>query len=394
MAFLSLIPARNLRFSLLMLLACVPARGQFALLNSGTTASLRGIDAVNEQVAWASGSGGTVLLTTNGGTSWKHCAVPPGGEKLDFRGVQALDAKTALVMASGTGPLSAVYKTTDGCATWKPVFANPDKDGFFDALRRVSQRSFYLLGDPVGGHFALFFSNDDGESWQRFDEERDVPQVPKGVSAFAASNSSLTTLAAGDGVGLFVGTSASAQGPPLVSVNRLTCDYRPHVPVTCETRWIATPVPLASGGSGAGVFSVGGRVRALKASFSERKALMSRGMAVGQEIDTAAVVAVGGDYTRPAETAGTAAFSRDGGATWKAAASLPHGYRSAVAYAPLAGFWLAVGPNGMDMSRDDGENWSPLLPAAGAAPDADKNWNAISLPFVVGAKGRIGKLRE
>ncbi len=71
---------------------------------------------------------------------------------------------------------------------------------------------------------------------------------------------------------------------------------------------------------------------------------------------------------------------------------MPSGYRSAVAYDKLSDSWITVGPNGTDISRDDGKNWTPLKPSASDAPDADKNWNAISLPFVVGAKGKIGKL--
>ena len=72
---------------------------------SGTTASLRGIQAVNEEMAWASGTGGTVLRTLDGGAHWLPCAVPDAesdGKTLDFRGVQAVDAETAMVMASGT----------------------------------------------------------------------------------------------------------------------------------------------------------------------------------------------------------------------------------------------------------------------------------------------------
>jgi hypothetical protein len=34
-----------------------------------------------------------------------------------------------------------------------------------------------------------------------------------------------------------------------------------------------------------------------------------------------------------------------------------------------------------------------LKPSAGEPPDADQHWNALSLPFVVGPHGRIGKLR-
>jgi hypothetical protein len=35
------------------------------------------------------------------------------------------------------------------------------------------------------------------------------------------------------------------------------------------------------------------------------------------------------------------------------------------------------------MSRDDGKTWERL---------DDGNWNAVSLPFVVGPDGRIGRL--
>jgi hypothetical protein len=71
----------------------------------------------------------------------------------------------------------------------------------------------------------------------------------------------------------------------------------------------------------------------------------------------------------------------------------PHGFRSAVAYDATTKTWITVGPNGTDISTDDGRNWRSLKPASIDAPDADRNWNALSLPFAVGPKGRIGKLR-
>jgi len=67
---------------------------------------------------------------------------------------------------------------------------------------------------------------------------------------------------------------------------------------------------------------------------------------------------------------------------------MPHGYRSAVGYDKAADACVAVGPNGMDVSKDDGVNWKP------AVGDAVTGWNAVSLPFVVGSKGKIGKLRD
>lgn len=111
---------------------------------------------------------------------------------------------------------------------------------------------------------------------------------------------------------------------------------------------------------------------------------------------------VGGDYKRPDDSNGTAVFlsERDGFRLpftpqfdIVKPKTPPHGYRSAVAYDAPTKTWITVGPNGTDISRDDGRNWSALRPSAQDAPDADKNWNALSLPFVVGPKGRIGRLR-
>jgi hypothetical protein len=110
------------------------------------------------------------------------------------------------------------------------------------------------------------------------------------------------------------------------------------------------------------------------------------------------VVVVGGDYTKPNESVGTAAFSdKDGGWTWTAATTPPHGFRSAVAYDEKSETWITVGPNGTDISTDhDGRNWRALKPDPkfNDTPDADQHWNALSLPYAVGPHGRIGKLRD
>jgi hypothetical protein len=105
-------------------------------------------------------------------------------------------------------------------------------------------------------------------------------------------------------------------------------------------------------------------------------------------------VVVGGDYKKPNDATRTAAYSADGGLSWRLSSITPHGYRSAVAYDAASKTWITVGPNGTDVSTDDGKNWRALHPDAAMheAPDADRDWNALSLPFVVGPHGRIGKL--
>src|SRR5579863_7687205 len=161
--------ARRLAMGVALLLAAPgTGYGQWEIETSNTTADLRGIHSIGNGVAWASGTNGTVLRTEDGGYVWQTCAVPPGAEKLDFRGIQGFDANTAIVMSSGKGELSRLYQTTDGCHSWKLLFTNPDKDGFWDAiLLNRFDKVGELLGDPVNGRFAFWETKDQGESWFR-----------------------------------------------------------------------------------------------------------------------------------------------------------------------------------------------------------------------------------
>ena len=111
--------------TLLLLATTLTVQAQWDIEDSHTTASLRGIHNVGGGVAWASGTNGVVLRTEDGGYLWQTCAIPPDAEKLDFRGIRGFDENTAIVMSSGPGDQSRLYKTTDGCQTWKLLFTNP-----------------------------------------------------------------------------------------------------------------------------------------------------------------------------------------------------------------------------------------------------------------------------
>jgi photosystem II stability/assembly factor-like uncharacterized protein len=326
--------------------------GPWVMEKSGTTAGLRGIHAVGGGVAWASGTNGTVLRTEDGGYEWQSCAMPPGAEKLDFRGVWAWDDNTAMVMSSGTGDASRIYKTVDGCSSWKLLYTNPDKDGFWDAMVAKDQQTIEVLGDPVGGRFVDIGSEDGGKSWRRVDDPR-LRSLPK-EGAFAASNSSLAE-DWDDGLEYF-GTGGP-EGARLFD----ECD-----PCKREAEFVALSMPMFPKGESSGIFSIGYR-------FARNGRLH--------------LAAVGGDYMKPNDSTGTAAWSTDGGKTWTAAAKLPHGFRSAVAWDADLKAWIAAGTNGSDISYDDGRTWVPL-----DGSETGGNWNALSLPWVVGPGGRIAKL--
>src|SRR5438552_7942669 len=93
------------------------AEGGWAMQNSNVKVRLRGVSAVSEKVAWASGDKGTFIRTVNGGETWKP-GVVPGTEDLDFRDVDAFSDKTGYLLSIGNGDKSRIYKTTDGGDTW------------------------------------------------------------------------------------------------------------------------------------------------------------------------------------------------------------------------------------------------------------------------------------
>src|SRR5437868_1139376 len=120
--------------------ACMIMLAGFSSLNAqwikqkvDTTASFRGLSVVNEKVIWASGTGGTVIRTADGGKTWKIMIVPRA-EKLDFRDIEAFDASIAYILSIGNGDNSRIYKTIDGGATWKLQFKNTNEKAFFDAI--------------------------------------------------------------------------------------------------------------------------------------------------------------------------------------------------------------------------------------------------------------------
>ena len=393
-----------MRAALLLTLIAATTQAQFQIQTSNTTANLRGIHSLGNGIAWASGTNGTVLRTEDNGKTWQPCTTPPDAAKLDFRGIQAFDNKTAIVMSSGPGDLSRLYKTTDGCATWKLVFTNPDKDGFFDALsfsgtdhmvfnhpgnpllrtrvhhpdveRHVLGGCGYLLGDPVDGSFRTFHSCDMGSTWLS-SPDKYVAKV--GEAAFAASNQSLVTMPDNfDNMLLITGGSVAR-----LLYHDGGCELDG---LWCYSSTRTVHLPLAHGNEASGAFAM---------------AILPDYRVEGKFPYT--IVIVGGDYKHPEDADGVAATvyfagfrsfpARGGSGTARAATTPPHGYRSSVTYDTPTKTWITVGPNGTDISTDDGRNWHALKPSPTDQPDADQHWNALSLPFVVGPHGRIGILR-
>lgn len=159
---------------------------------SNTTQLLIAVSPVNSQVVWAAGTGGTYVVTTDGGKNWK-AAVVPGAKNLQFRDVQGVSDKVAYLLSvpNTSGPTDfRIYKTEDGGATWKIEFTNHIKKAFYDCFAFWGPDRGFAQSDSVNGVFPTILTTD-GITWHSISSH--MPKALKGEAQFAASGTCVAT---------------------------------------------------------------------------------------------------------------------------------------------------------------------------------------------------------
>lgn len=313
---------------------------------SGTDALLIAVSAVNDRVAWVSGTKGSYARTLDGGATWQAAQVP-GADSLQFRDVHAVSADTAYLLSIGSGALSRIYKTGDGGRHWTLQFTNTDPHEFYDCFDFWSAQRGIVVGDAVDGRVGLLTTTDGGAHWTS-PPAAERPRAAQGEGSYAASGTCVVTQRGGSA---WI-TAATAGTSRLLH----TTDY--------GRTWSADTLPVTTR-EGAGVQSVAFRTA-------------RDGMAMA-----------GGNAARAGDR--VVATTRDGGRRWTLAGSPPFatgiwgGVYVPGAQAPTV---VAVGPHGAAYSRDDGATWTVI--------DTLDYWGVgVSSPhagWAVGLHGRITKL--
>lgn len=355
-------PAFPIRFALpILVLALAAAAGPaqmerqarapilaWELQDSGVSAGLRGVAAVDAVTAWASGSEGTVLRTVDGGRTWTRKKVP-GAEGVDFRDIEAFDAKTALVM--GIARPARIFRTADGGETWTEVYHDNAGGIFLDGIDFAGPLDGWAVGDPIGGRIFLLTTSDGGKTWVKPSSVR-RPYAKKSEGLFAAG-----------------GTCLEAKSPTEVRFCSGGLISRIFHTADGGRNWAITDSPLLKGEPSFGTYSIAFR--------NERDG-----------------IAVGGDYRDEPAAEKNAAFSMDGGLSWTVVNDRkPGGFRESVAFVPGATTSMAVtvGPSGSDFTLDGGRSWTPIpgpmgFHALSFAPDGTAGW-------AVGKGGIVALLR-
>jgi photosystem II stability/assembly factor-like uncharacterized protein len=319
---------------------------------SNTTESLRGASAVSQNIAWASGTHGTYLRTTDAGRTWTVGEVPDAAT-LDFRAVVAFSADEAFLMSAGPGDRSRIYHSTDAGKTWQLQFTNKNPKGFFDSMLFWDPTHGIILGDPIpdeSGQLKFeLLQTTDGQAWTQL-PSANLPPAIEGEGAFAASNSCLAILPGNLDIGKPVmsslvipsaarnllsagvaNTASPAAAPPAQPWKSASAPQNPaeneaasapdpniwfatggkaarvfHSPDRGQT-WQVFDTPIIHGPDSAGIFSIAFR-------------------------DPLHGVIAGGDYKHPDQDGPNLAFTNDGGQTWTLSEIHPQAYFSAAAY--------------------------------------------------------------
>jgi photosystem II stability/assembly factor-like uncharacterized protein len=313
--------------------------------------NFRGLDAVDRRTAWVTGESltkggsGRVFRTTNGGRSWEDVS-PPDTAGLSFRDVEARSARRAVILAIGLGDASRIYRTTDGGATWDTAFVNHDPAAFYDCMAFYpGGRRGLALSDPVNGKFRILATQNFGRSWTVL-PSYGMPEAPSEFG-FAASGDCLVTV----GHTAYFGSGGGA-------ARVFRSDDRGHT-------WTAADSTIPAGDA-AGVF-----------------ALAFRTPHQG--------VAVGGDFTDPANGVDAVAATRTG-RTWHNAGDLTHLAEDA-AFLPCHGHRLIVTGEsedvmGTSVSNNDGRTWTRISHSGYHALDCTHDGSC----WAAGGTGRVARL--
>lgn len=157
---------------------------------SGTTQLLIAVSPVNARIVWAAGTGGTYVVTTDGGATWRS-GVVPGAENLQFRDVQGVSDRVAYLMSIGNNTNNfQIYKTVDAGAHWTVEFTNATPNAFYDCFAFWTPDRGVAHSDSVNGTFPDI-RTENGRTWDSI--ANNMPPALPNEASFSSSGTCITT---------------------------------------------------------------------------------------------------------------------------------------------------------------------------------------------------------
>jgi photosystem II stability/assembly factor-like uncharacterized protein len=315
------------------------------VLQSGKKVSIRGLSVVTDNIIWASGSGGSVARSVDGGKNWTWITVP-GYEKREFRDIEGFDSDTAVIMA--VAEPAVILKTMDGGKNWKKVFEDTTKGMFLDAMDFGETGTGMVIGDPIGGIVYMAFTKDHGDTWTPISNSKTATPltVDEGEAFFASSGTNLKMI---------------GNHPVLVSGGKRSR-------FNFIDGWQELPIMQGKESTGANSIAV------------------YRNAKIGRALHA---VVVGGDFTKDTIANNNCVLvNMNPAISFSIPKVPPHGYRSCVIYLKRNKL-VTCGTSGIDISKDGGNTWQLISKESFHVCQKAKKGKAV---FLAGGNGRIAKL--
>lgn len=298
--------------------------------------SIRAIELENkENLFFASNKGifGEIYLNTN---DWVV-----GQQKLDsldieFRSLSYTNSHVYVLSVGSPALIFNHYKEL--------IYQENHPNVFYDSMDFWNDDEGIAIGDAIDGCLSAIITRDGGNTWEKLSCDQ-LPPAAEGEGAFAASDTNIAIV----GNKTWVGTTAG----------------RIYYSEDKGNTWEVIETPIVKDKETEGIYSL-------------------------DFYDELNGFAIGGDYTKPADSSANKIRTQDGGKTWQLVAeNKSPGYRSCVQYVPNGEGkeLVAIGFKGIDYSHDSGNTWKHL---------SDEGFYTIrflndSVAYAAGV-GRIAKL--
>jgi photosystem II stability/assembly factor-like uncharacterized protein len=232
--------------------------------------SIRALEVLNDSTAWFAADKGRWGYTDNAGKFWHTEFMKMDSVYPDFRSIAVLNDSTVLLL--NVASPAYLFKTTNKGKTWKIVYANDDKNIFFDSMKFPDAKNGMAVADPIGGCFQMIITKDGGETWNKVSCDN-IPKAKDGEAMFASSNTCLDSY---------------KNNIWFVTGGKRACIFHATDPAM---HFEVFDTPIVQGGKMTGIFSLD--------FFNDKVGLIA-----------------GGDYEKTDLSIAGLAITNDGGKTW------------------------------------------------------------------------------
>jgi uncharacterized repeat protein (TIGR01451 family) len=179
---------------------------EYSTSQPATSTGIRSISIVDDNVVWLSNACGTTgcnpirrySRSTDSGVTWTTNAIDLGvnSNNLEIANISGVSATTAFaaVFPQAAGAIGGIWKTTDAGVSWtrQNTALFNGSSSFCSLVHFWDENNGVAVGDPEGGYYEIYTTNNSGTNWSRVPSATIGP-LPIGVDDYSLTNNFTVT---------------------------------------------------------------------------------------------------------------------------------------------------------------------------------------------------------